>query len=311
MFATLGKEEQGHVDYLEHCLKEWKKTGKVPNVPLKSILPKGAKWIEAERKKLSGKGKREASKTELDALKVALKTDATVISVGNTTAEHPGSQLILRTVEPERSAAYTSSHVCAMTALAQVATVLGEQRGTAATSGFRAALTALPGQIADVLARQDEILPISKAGATARIYAAGSGPNEATALELVIKAREAAYVPIDALHAEQFLHGPMVAFNEGDLLVAVNVAGNAFERVAAICSVANGMGGKLWVVGSPEAPVPEAAMFALPELPEMISPLLAVVPMQMLAYTMAALRGMTREAPADSASRARSACTWL
>ncbi len=73
VFAILGKEEQGHVDYLQHCLAEWKKTGKVPNVPLKSILPKGSKWIEAERKKVSGKGKRDASKTELDALKVALQ----------------------------------------------------------------------------------------------------------------------------------------------------------------------------------------------------------------------------------------------
>jgi rubrerythrin len=73
VFATLGREEQGHVDYLEHCLAEWKKTGKLPNVPLKSVLPKGVKWIEAEKAKLAGKGKRAASKTELDALKVALQ----------------------------------------------------------------------------------------------------------------------------------------------------------------------------------------------------------------------------------------------
>jgi rubrerythrin len=73
VFTTLGREEQGHVEYLEHCLAEWKKTGKVPAAPLRSILPKGAKWIDAERKKLAGKGKREASKTELDALKVALQ----------------------------------------------------------------------------------------------------------------------------------------------------------------------------------------------------------------------------------------------
>jgi rubrerythrin len=73
VFATLGKEEQGHVDYLEHCLAEWKKSGKVPNVPLKTILPKGAKWIDDEKKKISGKGNRPASKTELDALKVALQ----------------------------------------------------------------------------------------------------------------------------------------------------------------------------------------------------------------------------------------------
>jgi rubrerythrin len=74
VFATLGKEEQGHVDYLEHCLKEWKKTGKVPNVPLKSILPPGVKWIDAEKKKLAArKEKRVATKTELDALKTALQ----------------------------------------------------------------------------------------------------------------------------------------------------------------------------------------------------------------------------------------------
>jgi rubrerythrin len=73
VFATLGREEQGHVDYLEHCLAQWKKTGKVPDAPLRSILPKGSRWIEGERKKLAGKGKREASKTELEALKVALQ----------------------------------------------------------------------------------------------------------------------------------------------------------------------------------------------------------------------------------------------
>lgn len=73
VFATLGKEEQGHVEYLEHCLAQWKKTGQVPNVPLKSILPRGSKWIAAERKKLDGQAKRAPSKTELDALKVALQ----------------------------------------------------------------------------------------------------------------------------------------------------------------------------------------------------------------------------------------------
>jgi rubrerythrin len=73
VFATLGKEEQGHVEYLEHCLAQWKKTGKVPDVPLRSILPRGSKWIAAELKKLDGKAKRVATKTEVEALKVALQ----------------------------------------------------------------------------------------------------------------------------------------------------------------------------------------------------------------------------------------------
>ena len=216
---------------------------------------------------------------------------ARVLSVGSLTAEHPGSELILRTVEREQSAAYTASHLAAMTVMAQVATVLGEGRGASGVNHFRAALDRLPEQIAEVLTRETEVQPVAEDALRRQIYAIAAGPNEATALELVIKAREAAYVPIDALHAEQFLHGPMVAFNEGDLLVAVAVPGNAHDRVAAICSVAAAMGGKLWIVGSSVPAIPDATIFALPELPEMLSPLLAVVPMQMLAYTMAVLRG--------------------
>jgi glutamine---fructose-6-phosphate transaminase (isomerizing) len=216
---------------------------------------------------------------------------ARVLSVGSLSAEHPGSELILRTVEREQSAAYTASHLAAMTVMAQVATLLGEGRGSSGVAGFRAALDRLPDEIAAVLAREAEVQPVAEDALRRQIYAIAAGPNEATALELVIKAREAAYVPIDALHAEQFLHGPMVAFNEGDLLVTVAVPGNAFDRVAGICAVAEAMGGKLWIVGAPVPATPGATIFTLPELPEMLSPLLAVVPMQMLAYTMAVLRG--------------------
>jgi glutamine---fructose-6-phosphate transaminase (isomerizing) len=216
---------------------------------------------------------------------------ARVLSVGSLTAEHPGSQLVLRTVEREQSAAYTASHLAAMTVLAQVATVLGESRGMSATSGFRPALDLLPNEVLQVLAREDEVRPVAEDALQREIYAIGAGPNEATALELVIKAREAAYVPIDALQAEQFLHGPMVAFNEGNLLVAVTVPGHAYQRLAEICAVANAMGGRLWLVGAPVAATPDATVFSLPDMPEAISPLLAVVPMQILAYTLAALRG--------------------
>ena len=216
---------------------------------------------------------------------------ARVLSVGSLSAEHPGSELILRTVEREQSAAYTASHLAAMTVMAQVATVIGEGRGASGVDGFRTALKGLPDHIAGVLAREAEVQPMADDALARQIYAVGAGPNEATALELVIKAREAAYVPIDALHAEQFLHGPMVAFNEGDLLIAVTVPGNAYDRVAGICAVADGMGGKLWIVGAPVPETPDATVLPLPELPEMVSPLLAVVPMQLLAYTMAVLRG--------------------
>lgn len=224
------------------------------------------------------------------AMRHAAEAGATVLSVGSQSAEHPGSALILRTIEREKSSAYTSSHLAAMTVLAQVAAKLGEVTGAGGTAEIGPALDALPDQIAGVLAREDEVLPIAEEAVGHRVYAAGAGPNEATALELVIKAREAAYGQVDALAAEQFLHGPMVAVNAGDLAVMIHVPGAAAHRIAEISSVLHAMGAMLWIVGQPVAAAPNATVFALPDLPELVSPLLAVVPMQMLAYQMAVLK---------------------
>ena len=227
-----------------------------------------------------------------EAMARAAATGVPVISVGSLTAEHPGSQLVLRTVEREKSAAFTASHLAAMTVLAQVAVELGERRRAGGVAGLRTALGRLPAEVAAVLAREDEVLPIAREAAGRRVYAAGAGPNAATALEAVIKVREAAQGWIDALPIEQFLHGPIVVVNAGDVAVLVNVAGPAAPRVAEIARVLAGIGARLWLVGQPVPAVPQATVFRLPELPELLSPLLAVVPMQILAYHMAVLGGI-------------------
>jgi len=228
----------------------------------------------------------------IQALARAAAAGAMVLSVGSLTAEHPGSQLVLRTVERETSAAFTASHTAAMTVLAQVATELGEQRISAATTGFRTALMALPDQVADVLARQEEVWPVARRAAERRIYATGAGPNEATVLEAVIKVREAAFGHIDALALEQFLHGPIVAVNPGDLAIIVHVPGPAAKRVREIALVLDAIGAELWLIGHPIEGLDRAGFFALPETPELLSPLVAVVPMQLLACQMAAVKGV-------------------
>lgn len=214
------------------------------------------------------------------AFEKAAAAGATIVSVGSFSAEHPGSRIVLRTTEREKSAAYTSSHLTAMTVLAQVATELGAEH-------FRDALNGLPDRVQAILDREDEVLPIAKEAINRRIYAIGAGPNAVSAIEAVIKVREAAYGWIDALPAEQFLHGPMVALNEGDLAAIINVPGAASHRMGEISAALNAMGGKLWIVGDGVDATPEATVFALPDTPEILSPLLSVVPMQVLAYQMA------------------------
>ncbi|MBI5543944.1 MAG: hypothetical protein HY901_08665 [Deltaproteobacteria bacterium] len=75
LFELLSREEDGHVAYLNHCLDEWKATGKVViAAPVKSLLPKGVVWIDEAKKRLQKRpGKRVASGTELEAVKLALQ----------------------------------------------------------------------------------------------------------------------------------------------------------------------------------------------------------------------------------------------
>ncbi|HKA10917.1 MAG TPA: SIS domain-containing protein [Candidatus Dormibacteraeota bacterium] len=228
------------------------------------------------------------------ALERARADGATAISVGSLTADHAGSQLVLRTVEREKSAAFTASHSAAMFVLGQVATVLGERNGMAVAGDFRRALEGVPGQVEAVLARQDEVLGVASLGAFRQVYAVGAGPNAATALEVVIKAREAATAKIDALPLEQFLHGPLVTVNADDLAILINVPGAipaSATRTAEVGRVLQGIGARTWLVGQGASTVPDATIFELPELNELISPILAVVPMQIFAYQVAVERG--------------------
>ncbi len=228
------------------------------------------------------------------ALERASAAGVTTISVGSLTAEHPGSRLVLRTVERETSAAYTASHSAAMFVLAQVATALAEREGIAVASEFREALARLPADVEAALARQDEVLGVSKEAATRHIYATGAGPNAATALEVVIKAREAATAKIDALPLEQFLHGPLVTVNADDLAILVNMPGanpTTATRMSEVARVLDRIGARLWLVGQGVPTASGATVFELPVLNELVSPILAVVPMQILAYQLAVARG--------------------
>lgn len=215
------------------------------------------------------------------------------ISARDSKMSDEGLARVLRTVARETSAAYTASHLGALTVLAQIATALGERQDAASVQGWRDALAALPEQIEDVLQREGDVEAVARAifASDCRIYCIGAGPNAATATEASLKARETAYMTIDGMSVEQFLHGPMVTINPDDHIVAIAAAGAGMARLGQVCNALHLIGTPLWVVGHAIESVPDATHFSLPDLPEPLSPLLAVVPVQLLAYFFAVAKG--------------------
>ena len=229
------------------------------------------------------------------ALALAQGADVTCLGISGQGSKFADGEadLVLRTTALERSAAYTASHLGAMTVLAQIATALAARRGLACAVEWRTALDALPAQIEEVLGRETEVRQIADAiiGDGRRVYCIGAGPSAATATEAALKARETAYITIDGMSIEQFLHGPMVTVNEADQLVVIAADGPAMPRLLEICAALRIIGAPMWVVGRPVASAVFATHFALPECPEPLAPLLNVVPVQLLAYYLALAKG--------------------
>ncbi len=78
VFETLAREEQGHVDYLSYCLKQWTEQGKVDPQDMTPVVKPGLAWIEKAQEELKGKHEtRVASANEIELLKVAFELEMT------------------------------------------------------------------------------------------------------------------------------------------------------------------------------------------------------------------------------------------
>jgi glucosamine--fructose-6-phosphate aminotransferase (isomerizing) len=135
----------------------------------------------------------------------------------------------VETVTPETSYAYTASHTGALLRLAQIASALGATLGD---------LEAVPAAVARVL---DAPAPVPDPPERL-LELMGAGPNAWTAQEGALKIREAAYVVTEGLSAEQFLHGPSVALDGRDTLVALDGGGPGAARTEAIAAAMETIG---------------------------------------------------------------------
>ncbi len=159
-----------------------------------------------------------------EALARAQAAGAATVQISSIGA--PGADI--ETCAPETSPAFTSSHLCAILRLAQIARALG--------AGL--ALDAVPDAVAAELDDATTDVP-----PPARLLQyVGSGTNAWVAAEGALKIRETAYVAAAGYSMEYLLHGPSVAVGADDALVVLDGGGAASERLAVVADVIAGHG---------------------------------------------------------------------
>jgi glucosamine--fructose-6-phosphate aminotransferase (isomerizing) len=232
--------------------------------------------------------------------------DAGVPTIGitgkNTKMQPP--DVMIETVEQEPSSAHSISYTSTLTRLAQIAIRFATLHGrNEQAQRLQEDLAQVPVLMEDILARKDEVREVAQEAVVhaRRIYFLGAGPNAASAPEGALKAKEASYVTAEGFELEQGMHGPQVAFEAEDLLVPISVKGHAQERMADFLLAMSEIRPRLWLLGN--APNAEtAALFAnegwsrfaladKTDILEELTPMLAALPVQLLADFLAAARG--------------------
>ena len=179
---------------------------------------------------LSHRGTKRYTSTVLEAARDA-GTETVVISGRGA----PGADI--ETSDPERSSAFTASHLAALVRVAQIAVALGADLG----------------RIDHVPDAVEAVLDGSGPGVEppARLLEfTGAGPNQWTAAEGALKVRETCYVAAEGLSAEQLLHGPLVALRDGDTLVALNGGGPGEGRLLEVAQAAEAFGARVHTIAA-------------------------------------------------------------
>jgi glutamine---fructose-6-phosphate transaminase (isomerizing) len=241
------------------------------------------------------------------AVQRALESGVTTVGITGRNSKMQGASPILETVDQDPSATHSISYTGALTRLAQVAARLATLNGRAEQArALEQGLERIPGLMEGMLSREDEVRQVANEAVAhkRRLYYIGAGPNSVTGPEGALKAKEASYVTAEGFELEQGIHGPQVAFESEDLLIPISVRGAAQGRMADFLLALNEIGSRVWLIG--EAPSEQtAALFDgarwkqfslgndadLAGVPEALTPMLAVLPVQLLAEFLAAERG--------------------
>jgi glucosamine--fructose-6-phosphate aminotransferase (isomerizing) len=245
----------------------------------------------------------------LAALREAKERGATVIGVvnvvGSTIARETHAGVFIH-AGPEIGVASTKAFTAQVTVLTMIALLLAEKKGSIDKKTRLALLhelQAIPAKITEILAKADEIKELAKVFTYAPNFLyLGRSYNFPVALEGALKLKEISYIHAEGYPAGEMKHGPIALLDARVPVVSIAVPGTVFEKVLSNAQEAKARDARLIGV-APACPDTELfdTLLPLPVVDELLSPLLTVIPMQLLSYHIAAHRGLDVDQPRNLA----------
>ena len=248
----------------------------------------------------------------LEAMRAARNGGSRVVGivnvVGSTIAREADGGIYLH-AGPEIGVASTKAFTSQIVALALLGGYLGSQRGLAPDIGKELVcqLTRLPDLVAETLELEPQVKAVAEEWADARhaLYL-GRGVNFPVALEGALKLKEISYIHAEGYPAAEMKHGPIALIDAEMPVVFVAPHDAVYTKVVSNMHEVRARGGRILAITTQgNGNVQEAGLtdyqLRVPKTMPLLSPILTVIPLQLLAYHIAVLRGCDVDRPRNLA----------
>jgi glucosamine--fructose-6-phosphate aminotransferase (isomerizing) len=244
------------------------------------------------------------------AIKEAKQKGATVIGivnvVGSTIARETDAGVYIH-AGPEIGVASTKAFTSQLTVLSLIALLLGRMRNLSLKDGIEIAraLKAIPDKISEILKNTEQIKQIAKQFAKSKNFLyLGRGYNFPVALEGALKLKEISYIHAEGYPAAEMKHGPIALIDENMPVVFIATKDEIYDKIMSNIEEVRARKGKVIAIANHgDNKIEELADFVIyiPETIPMLMPILAVIPLQLLAYYIALELGLDIDKPRNLA----------
>ena len=241
-----------------------------------------------------------------EAKRRGAKTLGLVNQVGSTIAREDDGGIYLH-AGPEIGVASTKAFTSQVVALALLTLKLARLRTMSVVQGrqITQALEKLPEQIQTILDRAGEVEKIAEAFVDAKNFLyLGRGYNFPVALEGALKLKEISYIHAEGYPAAEMKHGPIALIDAEMPVVFIAPHDSVFDKVVSNVQEVKARGGRVIAITSRDEPSLDGIIdyeFRVPETIDMLNPVLSAIPLQLLAYYIAAKRGLNVDQPRNLA----------
>ena len=247
----------------------------------------------------------------LAAARIAPDHGARMLSITNvvgSTLSRYADDILYTRAGPEISVASTKAYMAMLIAQYLLALRLGAARGTVDEAQAQAVahgLHRLPGAIEEVLSREDQAIAAAGEIVDADdVYFIGRGLDYAIAMEGSLKLKEISYLHSEAMPAGELKHGTLALITDGVPVVVILTQRDVYDKTISAIQEIKARGGRIIAVAyDTDTEIEQYAdiVMRIPDMDDLLAPVAAVVPLQLLAYHVARMRGHNIDQPRNLA----------